>query len=105
MGDNIDKLLDSYTVADADQALLDRIVAKAQAQPANENISAVVWMRRSAMLAATAVLGFWLGNVTHPAAKMTPAAITTAATAATTAQQDYLDRMIMGPGSLEEMGL
>ncbi len=92
----LDRLLDEYKVADADQALLDRIVTAAKAQPANENTRRL-WLQRSAMMAAMAVLGFWLGHATGPRQQ---------AASTTTAQSSYyLDSMIMGPQSLDEMRL
>jgi hypothetical protein len=101
MADEIDKMLDSYKVADADDVLLDRIVTIAQKQAANENAAKRTWLQRGALLAATAVLGFWLGNATVPAAKNYSAPVTQT----TGSEQYYLDRMIMGPKSLDDMQL
>jgi hypothetical protein len=93
----LDKMLDSFKVADADKALLDRIVATAQRQPANENTRRL-WLQRSAMMTVLAVVGFWLGHVAGPVQQ---AASTTTATQSSY----YLDSMIMGPQSLSDMGL
>lgn len=109
---DLDSALASYTVADADKSLLDQIVVTAAGQPANENISGG-WFRRSAMLVATAVLGFWLGSVSSPAQTVSALAVSTSAagtqaaatTGTSTETTEYLDRMIMGPGSLQDMRL
>ncbi|MEZ0224088.1 MAG: hypothetical protein ACAH83_06015 [Alphaproteobacteria bacterium] len=106
MGDDLDKVLDSYKVADAGAPLLERVVAAAQSQHANENATKAVWVRRTAMLVATAVLGFWMGNVTQPSTRISTAATSSyETTQASGSNQYYLDRMIMGPGSLNEIGL
>lgn len=106
MEDNdLDKMLDSYKVADAGAELRERIVSAAKTQPANENTRAV-WLRHGALLAMAAVLGFWLGNATIPVQHVVkPAAPTATTTTTSTAGQDYFDRMILGPGSLEDMRL
>ncbi|TAL28358.1 MAG: hypothetical protein EPN97_14575 [Alphaproteobacteria bacterium] len=106
MADKLDKMLDSYKVSDAGDPLLDRIVTAAQTQAANENAAKAIWFRRTAMLAATAVLGFWIGNATKPAVHATTATISSYSTAQTGSnEQYYLDRMIMGPDSLDDMQL
>lgn len=103
MGDELDKMLDTYKVADADAPLLDRITAAAQREAVNENAAKAVWIRRTAMLAVTAILGFWMGNVTQPASR--PLTATSVSVQSAGSDQYYLDRMIMGPGSLDEIGL
>lgn len=105
MEDNdLDKMLGSYKVADAGAELRERIVAAAKAQPANENTRAV-WLRHGALLAMAAVLGFWLGNATIPVQHVAKTAPTVTNTTTSTTGQDYLERMIMGPGSLQDMRL
>lgn len=97
----LNRLLGRYTIADADDALLDRIVAHAQATkpsplraPANDN----GWLKSAALLAACAVFGFVYGGST----------VTTSTTAPqhATAQESSsvdIDTIILGPTTLNEV--
>jgi len=66
----LSQLLDNYVVADADTALLDRIVASVQetkivaldVHRRQSSFTKTAWIKGAAMIAATAVLGFWLGS-------------------------------------------
>jgi len=66
------QLLDSYALPPADDtALLDRIVARAAripvARPAHLYSQ---WVKNAALLAATALFGFWCGNMSLQQANM-----------------------------------
>ncbi len=85
--DKLDEFLSAYQVRDADRALLERIVAGANAQPRLNRRHALAQVAMFAIVAAT---GFWLGNAT-PIAQ----------TAAT--QNNFMDTVILGPDSVAEV--
>ena len=66
----LSQLLDNYIVADADTALFDRIVAQVQetkivtidVHGRQSSFKNMALIKEAAMIAATAVLGFWLGS-------------------------------------------
>lgn len=116
------RLLSCYRVAvpdtQAHNALLDRIVAAASAVPqdraplfSSRTFSsrprslrnwAQGWTADAAALAAVALLGFWIGN----ASLMTTSSVKTVSTQATySASADYLNRIVFGPKSLNEVSL
>jgi len=67
--DQLARLLNSYAVADADVALLDRIIAGAQATQSAPVYIPVwrSWKMDVAALAFVALLGFWFGLTSLPA--------------------------------------
>ena len=93
------QLLDSYAVADADQALLDRIVARAEATKIIAMPARLTWIKSAAMIAATAVLGFWFGNATL----QTPTHYVQADE--NTSGSVNLDKVIIGPKTFNEVML
>jgi hypothetical protein len=88
------ELLDSYHIGKADKSLLDRIVAQAAQTEPLEAASRHAWIKKAAMLAAIAVLGFWFGSASFSAPSHLVAA-----------QSSCLDRVILGPVSFEEVML
>ncbi|MDR3424571.1 MAG: hypothetical protein P4M13_05770 [Alphaproteobacteria bacterium] len=99
--------LADYRVADADEALLDRIVAAACATPQNppRSFSLRIWVQSwtadAAALVAVALLGFWIGTHSFPAATTK----TAAAREASSVGENYFDRIIFGPQSWKEINL
>ena len=99
----LDRLLDRYAVADADDALLGRIVAQTQATrpsplraPANDN----GWFKSAALLAACAIFGFAYGGSTV----VTPSAATVAQHASAQESNDVdMDTLILGTTTLNEV--
>lgn len=89
------KLLASYVVEDADRELLDRIVAQVQARQACAAPGGHAWLVRVAMFAAFAGLGFWFGSASLP--PTTSHDVTVAS--------GYMDKVILGPGSFDEVML
>lgn len=103
MKDDLDEILDSYAVRAEDCGkLVDKIVARAETErarvPANRNVRRAGAYRAS-MLAAAALAGFWLGQTAAKTQEMpqTPSG--------RYAAHGYLDRMVMGPASLNDLEL
>lgn len=98
MDKQLNQLLDSYAVEDADTALLDRIVERAQATHGSPPVVSLPAYRplMAAMMAACAVLGFWMGNATL---------VVEAQTAQNPAGAVSLDSVILGPNSFSEVML
>ncbi len=90
----LQRLLDSYDIAPPDPALIDRIVALTHSHriPANSNQS---WMQNAALIAATAVVGFWFGSLTP----LQDTATTSASGGLS------LESVILGPQSVSEVML
>ncbi len=88
------KLLASYVVEDADRELLDRIVAQARKRQACAAPGGHAWLVMVAMLAAFAVLGFWFGSASLPTTSHD-----------VTVASGYMDKVILGPGSFDEVML
>ena len=89
----LDRLLESYVVAPADEALLEHIMAQAVAMP----IAVYHWRRAMPLLAACAVLGFWIGGATLPA-------VTTAVAQQSSGQGTVnFDNVILGPTTFQEV--
>lgn len=102
----LNALLDNYQVNDADGDLLDRIVNHAKKQPTN-----VVrlplrqrepWLKNVALIAATAVLGFWYGNSTIEPVNYRE---NPSATASQASYSSNLDNELLGPKSYSEVML
>ncbi|MDR3448950.1 MAG: hypothetical protein P4M15_04240 [Alphaproteobacteria bacterium] len=93
--------LDSYKVADADSALLDRIVARAAATPQQtEQIDSRSWGSYATALAAVAVLGFWFGN-----ASLSKPVSTLSSQQSFLSGKSYLNKIIFGPKTWQEVSL
>lgn len=93
----LDKFLDSYKVQDADSALLESIVA--QVQSANNYNNDYLWVRNTAMLAATAIVGFWLGSLSLQSEGINTSQSNLKSGTVT------LDSVILGPKTLNELML
>jgi len=98
--DGLADWLAAYRVADANVALLDRIVAVAASTPQRLKWGFGSWWEEAATLAALALLGFWIGNASLP-----PLAKNTAMRPAYSAGAVYLDKIIFGPKSWREVNL
>ncbi len=106
MDKKLDDLLATYTVEDADARLIDKIVLQAmQEETANvvtfkpRRLVAPQWFARAAMMAVVGMFGFWLGN---------PSAVedgVTAATAQAATSSGYVEKVIVGPQSLDDVML
>ena len=96
------RLLDCYHVADAHPALLEHIMARVQAKKRTRTYRS--WVKSAASLAATAIIGFWLGNMSlQSMAYHTP---TKTADAQSDGSGDInLDKVILGPKSFNEVML
>lgn len=85
--DKLDEFLSAYQVRDADRDLLERIVTNAAARPRASRRHALA---QAAMFAIVASTGFWLGNA-MPAPQ------------SASAQNNFMDSVILGPDSVAEM--
>jgi hypothetical protein len=104
---NLVRLLDCYWVADADRQLLERIVTRAEAAKAKAKHVPVhyAWIKGAAAIAATAVLGFWLGSASSLPLGHYTAAARTAAVPVSASTNINLDKVILGPQSFNEVML
>jgi anti-sigma factor RsiW len=95
MDKELNRLLDSYTVAGADQALIDRINQQVQAQ---QVVIAVPARRYNAFYAAVFVVlafsGFFMGNASK-----------TAVTASSASYSKYISQTVLGPASINDFSL
>lgn len=99
---NLAHLLDCYQISDASPALLERIMARVQAKKRVRTYRS--WVKSAASLAATAIIGFWLGNMSLQS--MAYHATTKTADAQRDASEDInLDKVILGPKSFNEVML
>lgn len=98
--------LDAYKVADADPALLDRIVTMAAVTPQQAERRAHLpawvqsWGAHAAALAVIALLGFWIGNGSFPKSANTVSTRQTFLSG-----ESYLDEIIFGPKTWQEVSL
>lgn len=96
----LDRLLDTYKVENANDALLDRIVAQAQATkrpplrvPVNDN-----WFRQAGILTACALFGFWYGSATPTVVPQQSDTISV-----TESGSVSLDALVLGPDNFNEV--
>ena len=94
----LDRWLDSYKVQDADDALLDCILLQARETKImpfpKRTISQPHWLKNASLVAATALCGFWLGNIS----------LETTTASATSNSINY-DTVILGPQTMQEVML
>jgi len=102
----LDALLDSYTVEPADPALLTRIMHLAVEEDEARKARAAQqpWFAKAAVMAAVGVFGFWLGtaHVTQDG-DVTTAAATGSSSGTSTEKHGYMEKMIVGPSSMDEV--
>ncbi|MDE1152662.1 MAG: hypothetical protein PW788_09010 [Micavibrio sp.] len=106
MDKKLDELLDTYTVEPADPALLQHIMrlATEEDEARKARTAEYPWFARAAVMAAVGVFGFWLGtaHVTQDA-DVTTASATAGSAAAATEQHGYMEKIILGPSSMDEV--
>ena len=100
MDHELNRLLQSYKVSDADDALLGRIMQRVETekQKSRPPYVPVMWMQRVAALVLLAVLGFSSGFATRTT-------IVTAQLEESTTQDEQIYNMIINPQTLEEIVL
>jgi hypothetical protein len=100
MDHELNRLLQSYHVKDADNALLERIMQRVEAekQTAKPSYMPLMLIQRVAALVLLAVLGFSSGLATR-------STIVTAQLDDSTTQDEQIYNMIINPQTLEEIVL